>query len=79
VAIADAALGADEANALFGGLADLRGLILAVSGGPDSTALLVVAAAWARRIKSEQKRPPNSSLSPSIMGFVANLAVRPRR
>jgi tRNA(Ile)-lysidine synthase len=58
VAIADAALGADEANALFGGLADLRGLILAVSGGPDSTALLVVAAAWARRIKSEQTRPP---------------------
>jgi tRNA(Ile)-lysidine synthase len=58
VAIADEALRADEANALFGGLADLRGLILAVSGGPDSTALLVMAAAWARRIRSRQKRSP---------------------
>lgn len=56
--IADGALREDEANALFGGLADLRGLILAVSGGPDSTALLVMAAAWATRIKSQQKRSP---------------------
>jgi tRNA(Ile)-lysidine synthase len=58
VAIADEALGEEDANALFDGLQNLRGLILAVSGGPDSTALLVVAAAWAKRVKHRLKRAP---------------------
>jgi len=44
-----------EASALFSGLEDLRGLILAVSGGPDSTALLVLAARWAKRLKPSPK------------------------
>ena len=52
---ADQALRDEEANALFSGLENSRGLILAVSGGPDSTALLVLAARWAKRLKRAPK------------------------
>lgn len=45
----------EEASALFDGLEGLRGLLLAVSGGSDSTALLIMAARWAKRLK---KRAP---------------------
>ena len=41
MAIADQAVRDAEAGALFSGLEDLRGLLLAVSGGSDLTALLV--------------------------------------
>jgi tRNA(Ile)-lysidine synthase len=54
VTTADRALGDEEVGALFYGLEGLSGLLLAVSGGSDSTALLVVAARWAKRLK----RPP---------------------
>ncbi|MFZ1920513.1 MAG: ATP-binding protein [Xanthobacteraceae bacterium] len=45
---AEPAVRADEANALFSGLENLHGLVLAVSGGPDSTALMLLAARWAK-------------------------------
>ena len=49
------ALREEEASALFDGLAGLRGLLLAVSGGSDSTALLVIAARWAKKRKRAPK------------------------
>jgi tRNA(Ile)-lysidine synthase len=55
VSTAEQAIRDDEANTLFSGLEGLRGLILAVSGGPDSTALLVLAARWAKRAKRAPK------------------------
>lgn len=56
--IADQAIGDAEAAALFGGLEDLRGLVLAVSGGADSTALLVIGARWAKGLRKRRKRAP---------------------
>ncbi len=45
-------ISAAEANRLFGGLHHFPSLVLAVSGGPDSTALMVLAARWRGRAKS---------------------------
>jgi tRNA(Ile)-lysidine synthase len=55
VSTAEQAVRDDEASALFSGLEGSRGLILAVSGGPDSTALLVLAARWAKRKRRAPK------------------------
>jgi tRNA(Ile)-lysidine synthase len=38
-----------DPSSLFRGLAERRGLILAVSGGPDSTALMLLASEWRER------------------------------
>ena len=55
---ADEAVRDDEASALLSGLEGLRGLVLAVSGGPDSTALLLIAARWVKGLKGRSQRPP---------------------
>jgi tRNA(Ile)-lysidine synthase len=72
VAIADEALREEDANALFSGLAGLRGLVLAVSGGPDSTALLVMAADWAKRLKRRLRR------SPKLVAVTIDHGLRPQ-
>lgn len=51
MSIAEQAVRDDEADALFQGLEDAGGLVIAASGGPDSTALLILASGWAKRAK----------------------------
>ncbi|HEY1153055.1 MAG TPA: tRNA lysidine(34) synthetase TilS [Pseudolabrys sp.] len=46
---------AAEAGALFRGLETAPGLVLAVSGGPDSTALMWLAARWHRALRPRDK------------------------
>lgn len=45
------AISSAEAKSLFAGLGDARSLVIAVSGGPDSTALLWLAARWRASLK----------------------------
>ncbi|MFL6798810.1 MAG: tRNA lysidine(34) synthetase TilS [Xanthobacteraceae bacterium] len=52
---ADEAVSAAEAKALFHPFVALPAVVLAVSGGPDSTALLVLAARWRRARKRGPK------------------------
>jgi tRNA(Ile)-lysidine synthase len=50
-AASEAAVSVSEAAALFADLSEASAVILAVSGGPDSTALLWLAARWRARRK----------------------------
>ncbi len=58
----------DEANALLRGLERVPGLVIAVSGGPDSTALLMLVARWAKRLKSP----------PQILAVTIDHGLRPQ-
>jgi len=44
-----------EAKSLFAGLEKCRALVLAVSGGPDSTALMVLAARWRKTLSARPR------------------------
>jgi tRNA(Ile)-lysidine synthase len=49
------AVSASEVTSLFSGLQSLPVLVLAVSGGPDSTALMVLAAQWRDSLRTKPK------------------------
>ena len=51
----DTAVSVAEARALFADLTDVPSVVLAISGGPDSTALLLLAARWRKSLKAGPK------------------------
>jgi tRNA(Ile)-lysidine synthase len=51
----DTPISITEAKQLFAGLGDARGVMLAVSGGPDSVALLYLAARWRDGLRAKTR------------------------
>ncbi|EJW12487.1 tRNA(Ile)-lysidine synthetase [Rhodovulum sp. PH10] len=59
-----------EAAALFADLAKLPALVIAVSGGPDSTALLVLAARWRKTLQA--------GAGPRLLAVTVDHGLRPQ-
>ena len=57
-----------EAAALFADLATCKALVLAVSGGPDSTALLLLIARWRAKDTSSERTVRRSRTLSDIEG-----------
>jgi tRNA(Ile)-lysidine synthase len=53
--VESSAISQSEDKSLFAGLEQFPVLVLAVSGGPDSTALMVLAARWRKTLKTKPK------------------------
>jgi tRNA(Ile)-lysidine synthase len=64
-------LSAAEAKRLFQPLANASALVLAVSGGPDSTALLLLAARWSARRR-------NRKIGPKLLAVTIDHGLRPQ-
>ena len=77
-----------EAASLFADLIDCTSLVLAVSGGPDSTALLLLAARWRRTLRAgpsliavtvdHRLRPESRREAAAVHRFAASLGVTHR-
>jgi tRNA(Ile)-lysidine synthase len=67
-------ISAAEAKRLFHPLAQASTLVLAVSGGPDSTALLVLAARW--RGTSKNKKNKKSRKGPKLLAVTIDHGLR---
>ena len=84
----DAPISAAEAQSLFDGLNSALALVLAVSGGPDSTALLVLAARWRAALADGPKllavtidhglRPESAREASAVKRLAARLGVAHR-
>jgi tRNA(Ile)-lysidine synthase len=77
-----------EANALFDGLSSTPALVIAVSGGPDSTALMVLLARWRAALRRGPEliavtvdhglRPESAREARSVKRLASRLGVRHR-
>lgn len=81
-----AALRDEEADALFAALTEFETLLIAVSGGPDSLALLQLLAEWQRRRQSDSPRlhaatvdhrlrPDSGREAEAVAGHAARLSI----